>query len=83
MQTLISQCLDSNFLNEIFSEAGMNYLTIFEKFAIFYKSTYRRLLRFQHRAGGQCHVVAEGQVVDGHRMDNQVPKGPCYLAVSQ
>ena len=83
MQTLISQCLDSNFLNEIFSEAGMNYLTSLVHYNIKHYTLYRRLLCVQHRAGGQRHAVAEGQVVDGDCLDNQVPKGPRNVAVSQ
>ena len=70
MQTLISQCLDQNFLNEIFSEAGEGLAG--EQDWALTNLSFRRLLCVKHREGGQRHAAEEGQADDEHYVDTEI-----------
>ena len=70
MQTLISQCLDQNFLNEIFSEAGEGLAG--EQDWALTNLSFRRLLCVKHREGGQRDAAEEGQTHDGNHVDTEI-----------
>lgn len=89
IQALVSQCLDANFMQEVFNDKGEKEEEAAASLVseVVYTQTplypCRRLLRVQHREGGLCDPAEEGQDHDRDLLVRQVPEGRGHVAMPQ